>query len=171
MIRGAVGVIPARAIEPGRFYLCYNYAGPPHLFLCVQTDERLDDRFRRVALYFNREGMSPVELGHLPSDAPVCVLDEVHIRFDPMSMDGHSRSKHAGPGTFLVDGERPVVVASLGYQGYVGVYLDKGQTVSELGTDWASFSAWSLVLDDESGQEWTIASFGAEGATGRAAGG
>ena len=163
MIRGLAGVIPEQSVEVGRYYLAIGYQGGPTLFQCVETDEQFEGRFRQKALLFTSGGSPLLELGELPPQGPFVVLDDVHTRIDPTSVSASAFTSSLQAGTFIVDGDQPIVMASVGWRGWSAVNLSTGRTVSQgLNHGWLSFTRWSLVLDDEAGEELTIASFSDE---------
>lgn len=162
MIRGMIGVVPNHAVELGRFYMAPAYQGRNYLFQCVQTDEPLDDGFRRKALYVTRGGTPDIALQDLPSQTPLVALDEVHVRVDPTSLDRSAFDTSTHRGLFLVRDDEAIICAPTGHlHGWAAVNITTGRTVhGDLGRNWLSFSRWSLVMDDEEGDELTVASFG-----------
>ena len=162
MIRGLVGVIPSHATEVGRFYLLSDYQGGHWLFQCVQTREPLDDGFRRAALFLARNGNPDIGVETLPDRSPVVALDDVHVRIDPTSVAGDASTTTIRLGNFVLDGDAPVLCARSGRHGWVNVNLSTGQIVDVPGHGWLGFKRWSLVMDDEAGDELTIVRFDAD---------
>lgn len=162
MIRGLVGVVPHHTIEVGRFYMAPAYQGNNWLFQCVQTDEPLDDGFRQKALYMTTGGRPDIGLHQLPYQTALVALDDVHVRVDPTSLDSSAFETTLRRGLFLVRGDEAFICAPTDQiRGWAVVNINTGRTVSgRLGNDWLSFSRWSLVMDDEEGDELTIATFG-----------
>lgn len=158
MIRGLVGVVPDHALEPGRFYLATSYGEGAILFQCVQTDEPVDDGFRRRALVFTTGETVRLELCDLPHHGPFVALDDVHVRVDPTSVAESPFTAHLRSGLFVLDGDQPILCASMGFRGYRAVNLSTGHTINgQVGHGWLSFTRWSLVVDDEAGEELVLA--------------
>ena len=162
MIRGIAGVVPARAMEVGRFYMAPAYRDGNWLFQCVQTSELLDDGFRCKALFMTTGGKPDLGLHELPDQTPVVALDDVHVRVDPTSLGGSAFDTSAQRGMFLVREDEAIVCAPTDLvRGWAAVNINTGRVVKgHLGTDWLTFTRWSLVMDDEEGDELTLASFG-----------
>lgn len=162
MIRGFIGVVPNHAVQPGRFYMAPAYQGQNDLFQCVQTDEPLDEGFRLKALFMTQGGTPDIALQDLPNQTPLVALDEVYVRVDPTSLDRSAFDTSTYRSLFLVRDDEAIICAPTGYvHGFAPVNITTGRTVVEnLGLNWLSFSRWSLVMDDEEGDELTIATFG-----------
>lgn len=161
MIRGLVSIVPARQMEVGRFYMAPGYQDGNWLFQCVQTDEPLDDGFRRKALFMTTGGKPDIGLHELPYRTPVVALDNVHVRVDPESLKSSAFDTHLRPKLFLVRGTETIICAPTDQmRGWVPVSIDTGRTITtNLGSEYLTFTRWSLVMDDENGDELTIAEF------------
>jgi hypothetical protein len=160
VIRGFVGVVPNGSVETGRFYLAPGHDGFA-LFQCIQTDEPYEDTFRQKALYFTTAGKPNLGLHDLPGHSPLAALDEVQVRVDPTSIAESAFSSHLKAGLFLVNGDAPIICAPDGFRGWTALNILTGRTVGRsFGHEWLSFTRWSLVMDNEAGEELTIASFG-----------
>lgn len=162
MIRGFAGVVPDHALEPGRFYIAPAYGQGSVLFQCVQTDEPLDDGFRVKALIISTGEAVGLEFAQIPHASSFVALDDVHVRVDPTSLSHSAFSSHLQAGMFVVDGDQTIVCAPYGYRGYRAVNLTSGHTINgPLGHAWLSFTRWSLVVDDEAGDELVLADLSA----------
>jgi hypothetical protein len=160
MIRGIVGVIPSHAVEAGRFYMAPNYQGGPRLFQCIQTQEPIEDSFRKKALIFTESGKPLLCVSDVPDRTPLLALDDVHIRVDPTSLAGDSFNTYLRRGLFVVRDDHAMFCAPAGFREWGVVNLSTGHESSQsIGTNWLTFTRWSLVMDDEAGDELTIASF------------
>lgn len=160
MIRGVVGVIPHHSMETGRFYMAPNRAGN-WLFQCVQTDEAFEGSYKRKGLFFTTGDQVDLGLSDLPWQSPVLALDEVHVRIDPTSLADSIGTTSLERGMFILDGDTPLLCAPDGFRGWSVVDLSTGRTSAQRSRqNWLSFTRWSLVMDDEHGDELTIASFG-----------
>lgn len=160
MLRGVVDVVPVNAVIPGRFYFAHGYGGGASFFQCIETMEQGEDGFQRIALYFSINGKPHLLLEALPLSNPVVAIEDVHIRVDPTSIIGSAFTTSMTMGTFLIDGDQAVLAAPNGRHGWTVVNMSNGKLVekrSDIG--WLSFSRWSLVIDDETGSEKTLASF------------
>lgn len=164
MIRGLLGVVPWKAAAPGRFYLRQGYGTGPTLLQAVLPAQQQDGSEGLEALYITHRDAQPLELGGLSGIDPVVALFDVHVRVDPTSLVGGRHSISARPGSLLIAGDIPVLVATHGRRGYWAyVNLDTGECMpGEPSEDWLMFSRWFLVIDDEAGEEVTIASFGVD---------
>ena len=162
MIRGMIGVVPANAMKAGRFYLAPSYRDGPWLFQCVQTSEPLDDGFRRKALFMTTGGKPDIGLHELPDQTPSVAMHDVHVRVDPTSLRGSAFDTSLQRGMFLVREDDAIICAPTDMvRGWAAVSINTGRVISDhLSTNWLAFSRWSLVMDDEEGDELTIASFG-----------
>ena len=132
------------------------------LFQCVQTSEPLDDGFRRKALFMTTGGKPDLGLHELPDRTPAVALDDVHVRVDPTSLDRSAFDTSLHRGMFLVHEDEAIICAPTDMaRGWAAVNINTGRVVNgHLGTNWLAFTRWSLVMDDEEGDELTIASFG-----------
>ena len=166
MIRGMMGVIPYHAMETGRFYMAPAYRGENWLFQCVQTSEPFEGDFRRKALFMTTGGKPDLGLHQLPDQAPVVALDAVHVRVDPTSLDKSASDTYLQRGLFLIRDDEAILCAPTDQvRGWAAISITKGRTVEgSMGSNWLSFTRWSLVMDDEEGDELTLASFGEESA-------
>lgn len=164
MIRGMVGVVPNHTMETGRFYMAPAYRGEHWLFQCIQTSDRFEDSFRRKALLMTIAGKPELSLFDLPQDTPVVALDDVHVRIDPTSLSQNAFTTYLDRNMFLVLGDEAIICAPTDHvRGWQAVNITTGQTVvGNVGPNWLSFTRWSLVMDDEEGDELTIASFGGD---------
>jgi hypothetical protein len=161
MIRGIVGIVPHHAMEAGRFYMAPAYRDGNWLFQCVQTSEPLDDGFRRKALFMTAGGQPDLGLHELPQQTPVALLDNVHVRVDPTSLASSAFDTSLRSGLFLIRDDEAIICAPAGQRrGWTAVNINTGRTVSgDVGVNWLSFTRWSLVMDDEEGDELTLATF------------
>lgn len=165
MIRGIVGIVPHHAMEVGRFYMAPAYRDGNWLFQCVQTSEPFEGDFRRKALFMTAGGKPDLGLHELPYQTPVVALDEVHVRVDPTSLDRSAFDTSLYRGLFLIRDDEAIICAPTDpVLGWAAVNISTGRTVEGiLGSNWLSFSRWSLVMDDEDGDELTLVSFGEDG--------
>jgi hypothetical protein len=164
MIRGLLGVVPLAAAEPGRFYLKQGYGTGPTLLQAVLPAKPEEGSTALDALYITYAGEPALEVHSFSGSDPLVALFDVHVRVDPTSLAGSRYSVHPQPGSLLVAGETPVLVASLGQRGHwTYVNLSTGERMpGGPTTDWLMFKRWFLVIDDEANEEVTIASFGTD---------
>ena len=164
MIRGVLGAVPSRLTEVGRFYLNPGYGKGAWLFQCIQLPEAIDGVPQKKALLFRVGEESVLEIIDLPDRSSVAALYDVHVRIDPTSISNNSNSSLF---VFLVVGETPVICASNGgtggqRRGWRLINLSNGTVMPSVEiNDSVSFDRWSLVLDDDAGDELTVASFDA----------
>ena len=160
MIRGIIGVIPSHAVEAGRFYMAPSYQGGPRLFQCIQTQEPIEDGFKRKALIYTESGKTILCFSDVPDHTPLLALDDVHIRVDPTSLADDSSTTRLKRGLFIIRDDHAIFCAPAGFREWGTVNLSTGHLGSgSIGSNWLSFNRWSLVMDDEAGDELTIASF------------
>lgn len=161
MIRGLIGIVPAREMQVGRFYMEPGDQDGNRLFQCVQTNEPYEDTFRQKALVLTTAGRPEIRLRELPYVTPVLALGDVHVRVDPTSLHKSAFDAFPHRGMFLVREGEPIICApSDQYRGWAAVNLNSGRTLpTDLGSSWLTFTRWSLVMDDEKGDELTLVEF------------
>ena len=160
MIRGVIGTVPWHAVEVGRFYMSSAYGAGAWLFQCIRMPEKQDAAPVTKALVFTIGGETELSLKSLPQMSLLVALYDVHVRIDPTSLNHHF---DAGLFRFLLVGDQPIICASHGSShGWQRVNLVGGRYFTDNEDHNAvSFDRWSLVLDDDTNEELTIASFDA----------
>jgi hypothetical protein len=161
MIRGILGVVPWNKAEVGRFYLSAGYGQGNWLFQCVQTGEKVDGELIRKALVYTIAGEPDLSVHYLYEQGPLVALYDVHVRVDPTSIN---IEETFGTKRFFVVEDIPLICASPAspqpWQFY-GLNILTGKPIpGETNYNRVRFDRWSLVLDDDQGEELTIARFG-----------
>jgi hypothetical protein len=136
--------------------------GKNWLFQCVNTHQVSDDGPRLAALVVATGGKPDLFITDIPYQTPLVLLDDVHVRVDPTSLDQEAFSAGMRRGLFFVKGDEALVCAPTGQVlGWTIVNIGTGHVFNgKLVGDWLSFPRWSLVMDDEEGDELTLVSFG-----------
>ena len=159
MLLGIERVILNREIEPGRFYLAPHYNDESVLFQCIRMGETSDGEPDLRALVFSPGTQYPITLESVPSDGPLVALPEVHIRVDAPSLTATSYTSTVRSGTFLVAGNEAYVAAPQGFRDWALINISTGRpAVGRWREDWAAFSRWLLVIEDN-GEEIPVADF------------
>lgn len=159
MILGIERVISNREMEPGRFYLAPHYDDEPSLFQCVRMGERSDGEPDLLALRFAPGTQYPLALESIPHDGPLVALPEVHIRIDAPSLKATNHTSSVRSGMFLVAGNEAYVASPHGFREWKLINISTGRpVVGHWREDWAAFSRWLLVIEDN-GEEIPIADF------------
>ncbi len=157
MIQGILGVVPCHKAEIGRFYLSPDYGVGSWLFQCVRTSEQCDGQQVNKALVFKIGDKLIPSIDDIPDFKPLVALYDVHVRVDPTSI---SSSMNRLPGKLLMNGDAPIFCAINGYRGWTSVDINTGSLADSYSdSETVAFDRWSLVLDDDVGDELTIASF------------
>lgn len=159
MILGIERVIPNREIEPGRFYLTPHYDEEPVLFQCIRMGETSDGEPDLRALRFSPGTQYPISLDSIPHNGPLVALPKVHVRIDAPSLSATNHTASVRSGMFLVAGDEAYVAATHGFREWSLVNISTGRpAVGRWREDWAAFSRWLLVIEDN-GEEISIADF------------
>lgn len=157
MIRGVLGVVPCDKAEVGRFYLWAGYERENWFFQCVAAEGSENDGGASKALLLMVGETPRIKLTNLPSYNPLIALYDVHVRVDPTSLDSQSET---GPSRFFLFDDLPAVCANIQNGGWQCINVSTGRLCSSLSFgNKAHFTRWSLVIDDDAGDELTVASF------------
>ncbi|MGU3389842.1 hypothetical protein [Sphingomonas sp. M1A8_2b] len=159
MLLGIERVIANHEIEPGRFYLAPHYDGEPVLFQCIRIGETSEGQPDLKALRFSPGTQYPISLESIPHDGPLVALPEVHVRIDAPSLTATNHTSSVRSGMFLVAGNEAFVAAPQGFREWALINISTGRpAVGRWREDWAAFSRWLLVIEDN-GEEIPIADF------------
>lgn len=160
-IRGLERVIPAEAVEIGKFYLSFSHGGDPTLFQCVEA-EGVTGQKSLLALIFSQNETPHFDFREISTYETLIEMPAVHLRIDPPSVSGTGVTTSLKMNTLIVVERQAIIAVAMRYGSWAAIDITTGRSLGRsLAREWASFSRWSLVVD-EGGQEIEIAAFGAE---------